>query len=169
PPRDKIFGVAYNDPELERAIMESARQNLKRQGTYTPALEKDLVFPLLPQVDPSGAPYQSKTVTYAPRQLLIEPGYVVHRRLHFEDRNAERAGWDMGPLSTIVSAGRFYRGVLLWPASLASGATFGFWDTSAGKCLPGSPSPYYLYPPNLTVTGGLAEAGILTGFSFLFP
>jgi hypothetical protein len=169
PPRDKIFGVAYNDPELERAIMDEVRTEQKRLGNYNAAMEKDLVFPPLAVVNPSGAPYQPKSLTYEPRKLLIEPGYVVHRRLHFEQMNAERGGWDLGPLSTVVSVGQFYRGVLLWPAKLASGCTSGFWDTNAGKCLPGSPTPYYLYPPNLTVTGGFAEAGILTGFSFLFP
>ena len=169
PPREKIFGVAYNDPELERAIMDEVRSDLKRRQEYNAILEKDLVFPQLPVVNQSGAPYQPKTLTYEPRKLFIEPGYVVHRRLHFEQMNAERGGWDMGPLSTVVSVGQFYRDALMWPAKLTSGCTYGFWDTNAGKCLPGSPTPLYLYPPNLTVTGGLAEAGIITGFSFLFP
>jgi hypothetical protein len=62
-----------------------------------------------------------------------------------------------------VSTVSFYKNALLWPNSLASGLEVGFWDTSAGKCLPGSPTPYYLYPPGLTITGVLTEAGLITG------
>lgn len=195
PAREKIFGVAYNDPQLERAVMDAVIQDrirvLERQlrdetdrKLDTRATERALQelraikdplklseyqFPALPVVSPPGVPYQPKTLTYAPNKMLLEPGYVVHRRLFGEQRNFERAGWDLGPLTTLVSAGTFYRDVLLWPAMLASGRDYGFWDTSAGKCLPGSPTPLYLYPPNLTCGGVLAEAGIITGFSFLFP
>ena len=101
--------------------------------------------------------------------MVLEPGYVVHRRLHFEQRNAERTGWDFGALHPFVSALHFYTDVLTWPGSLASGCASGFWDTSAGKCLPGSPSPLYLYPPGLTISGGLAQGAIITGAAFLFP
>ncbi len=167
PSRDKIFNSIYNDLELEKAIMDAVKATeLKAKRKIDPAT---FVFPSLPEVSPRGLSYQPKTLTYSPRTLHIEPGYVVHRRLHFEGRNAERQGWDLGPLSTLVSAGSFYRDMLLWPQSLASGAVHGFWDTSAGKCLPGSPSPYYLYPPGLTLTGTTAEAGIIAGVSVLFP
>jgi hypothetical protein len=162
PPREKIFMV-YNDADLERAIMESI-------GRDWPNVDvKNLKFPPLPVISPPGVSYQPKTATYPPMQMTMESGYVVHRRLHFEERNAERQGWDLGPLSTLVSAGHFYRRVLLWPQSLASGCVYGFWDTNMGKCSPGSPSPYYLYPPGLTLTGSVAEAGIITGASFIFP
>ena len=167
PSREKIFGVAYNDRELERAVMDAIRTAAKKNGTELN--EASLKFPPLPAISPPGVAYQPKTPTYAPHTVYLEPGYVVHRRLHFEEKNAERAGWDLGPLQTLVSAGYFYKGVLFWPYSLASGCRHGFWDTSAGKCLPGSPTPYYLYPPGLSLTGTVAEAGIITGAAFLFP
>ncbi len=166
PAREKIFGIVYNDKELEAAIMDSIRRDLKGKAEVT---EEQLRYPPLPVISPPGVPYQPKTAMYPPRTVNLEPGYVVHRRLHFEEQNAERAGWDLGPLQTLVSAGQFYRGVLLWPHSLASGCVHGFWDTSAGKCLPGSPTPYYLYPPALTLTGTVAEAGIITGAAILLP
>lgn len=195
PAREKIFGVAYNDVQLERAVMDAViqdririlerqlkdetdrkldttqtqRQLQEQRAIKDPTKLPEYQFPALPVVSPPGVAYQPKTLTYEPRKLLLEPGYVVHRRLFSEQRNFERAGWDVGPLTTLVSAGKFYRDVLLWPATLASGSTYGFWDTSAGKCLPGSPTPLYLYPPNLTCGGILAEAGIITGFAFLFP
>ena len=165
PARDKIFGIVYNDKELEAAIMDSIRAELKKDNLEVK--ESSLRFPPLPAVSPPGVPYQPKTAMYPPRTLFIEPTYVVHRRLHFEDKNTERAGWDLGPLQTLVSAGQFYRGVIFWPYNLASGCVHGFWDTSAGKCLPGSPTPYYLYPHAVTLTGTAAEAGIITGVSFL--
>src|SRR5262245_51690566 len=51
PPRENIFMV-YNDLELEKAIMERVRQDLKDQGKYNENQEKYLVFPALPVVSP---------------------------------------------------------------------------------------------------------------------
>jgi hypothetical protein len=36
-----------------------------------------------------------------------------------------------------------------------------------GKCSPGSPTPYYLYPPGLTITGVTTELGLITGGAFI--
>jgi len=167
PPRENIF-LVYNNPQLEKAIMDRLREDLKKDKKYSPDQERYLVFPPLPIISPPGVPYQAKTVAYAPKQAILEPNYLVHRRLHFEEKNAERTGWDMGPLQVLVSAGYFWRDTLLVPQSLASGCVYGFWDTSAGKCFPGSPSPYFLYPPGLTVTGTVAEGIAVTGLSFIF-
>lgn len=176
PPRENIF-IVYNDLELEKAIMERVRQDVRDQWERqnpgkkynTEEAERFLVFPALPVVSPPGVAYQPKTASYEPMKVVVEPGYVVHRRLHFEQKNEERAGWDLGPLSTVVTAAHFYRDVLFWPQSLASGCVTGFWNTSAGKCLPGTPSPYYLYPLGLTVTGTAAETLAVTTATFLFP
>jgi hypothetical protein len=168
PPRELIFMV-YNDLELEKAIMERVRQDLADQKKYNEDQEKYLVFPALPVVSPPGVPYRPKTLSYAPSKVIVEPGYVVHRRLHFEEKNSERYGWDLGPFSTILSTGYFFRDALLWPQSLASGCVTGFWSTSAGKCLPGSPVPYYFYPVGLTVTGTAFETLVVTSTAFIFP
>jgi len=160
PTRDKIF-LMYDDRALERAIIQSVAIQIKSKDSST------LVFPPLPAVVPPGTPFVSKTASYPPNKAVYEPGFVVHRRLHFEERNAERAGWDLGFAQPLVSAAYFYKDVLLWPNSLGSSLEIGPWDTSAGKCLPGSPTPYYLYPPGLTVTGMVFEAGVFTGGGFL--
>ena len=160
PPRDKIF-LMYDDAALEQAVIKSVAQNLGKQGAA------GLAFPPVTAVVPPGTTYVSKTASYPPNRAVYEPGYVVHRRLHFEEKNAERYGWDLGFITPLVQAAYFYKDVLLWPNSLASGLETGFWDTSAGKCLPGSPTPYYLYPPGLTVTGVAAEVGVFTGIGFL--
>jgi hypothetical protein len=165
PPRDKIF-VMYNDAQLQEIIMNGIREEDRR--AKRPSNEVTLHFPAQEPVG-GGLPYVSKTVNYPPAQGHYAPLYLVHRRLHFEEKNAERYGWDLGFIQPLVSAMYFYKDVLLWPNSLASGCAYGFWDTNAGKCLPGSPTPYMLYPPGLTITGGAFEGAIITGAAFVFP
>lgn len=175
PPRELVFQLP-NDANLERIILDRLREEEanrppdsegRRPNPYD-KYPKDLTFPKSSVVG-GGRPFQPKTLGYPPLQARYEALYVVHRRLHFEDRNAERAGWDLGIVQPVVSTLLFYKDVLAWPQSLASGCAYGFWDTSAGKCLPGSPTPYYLYPPGLTISGGLFEAGIIVGSAFALP
>jgi hypothetical protein len=195
PSRERVFMV-YDDSQLERAIMEQLIQDrirdlenrikeLQRDKKDTTSTEKDLAdlravkdplqdptlgyrFPPLPVVSPPGVAYQSKTPNYPPRQAILEPGYVVYRTLYFEERNAERQGWDLGPMQTLVSAAYFWRDALLLPQSVMTAWCRGPWDTSAGKCQPGSPSPYYLYPLGLTVSGTAFETLSAVGIGFAF-
>ena len=165
PDRDKIF-VIYDDAQLERIIMNTIRESDKKRDVKTD--EATLRFPPIAPVG-DGMPYQAKTSAYPPMQTTYDALYMIHRRLHFEEKNAERYGWDLGAIQPLVSALYFYRDFMLWPQSLASGFAYGFWDTNAGKCLPGSPTPYYLYPPGLTITGTAFEGVIITGLAFIFP
>jgi len=159
PSRDKVF-LMYDDATLQRAIIEETKKT---------KLGGSIDFPRLPDVVPPGTQYVSRTGTQQPLRAVYEPGFVVHRRLHFEEKNSERYGWDLGFAGPFVSSAAFYKDVLLWPNSLASGVVYGFWDTSAGKCQPGSPVPYYLYPPGLTITGTATEALIITGAAVIIP
>jgi hypothetical protein len=194
PPRANVFTV-YDDKQLESAILErvirdrittlekqiqnepdpmKARDlqpqlDAARKALRDPSSDKSYEFPKLPVVSPPEVAYRPKTLDYEPRQVLIEPSYVVHRRLHFEERNAERSGWDIGPAQALLSTAYFWRDTLLWPQSLASACVRGPWDTNAGKAGVGCPSPYYLYPLGLTITGTAAETAILTGGAFLLP
>ena len=157
------------DRALEQVILDRLRQDERAAGRdpnmkYPPIL----TFPTTEPVG-GGIAYQPKTATYPPMRIHHEPLYVVHRRLHFEEKNAERYGWDLGIIQTFVSAAYFYKDVLLWPNSLASGVVSGFWDTNAGKCLPGSPTPYMLYPPGLTITVSVVEGLFVTGVAFAIP
>lgn len=165
PTRDKIF-VIYDDAQLERIIMNSIRESDKKRGLKTE--EASLRFPATEDVG-DGRAYQAKTSAYPPMQTTYDALYVIHRRLHFEEKNAERYGWDLGAIQPLVSALYFYRDVMLWPQSLASGFAYGFWDTNAGKCMPGTPVPYYYYPLGLTITGTAFEGVIITGLAFIFP
>ncbi len=111
-------------------------------------------------------PTQQVKAGYAPMQAVLEPSYVVHRRLLFEEKNSERYGWDLGAAQPIVSTVAFFKDTLLWPSKLTSNLDERY-DTSAGKCPPGSPVAYYLYPPNITFRGGLVGAGAIIGTAFL--
>jgi hypothetical protein len=125
-------------------------------------------FPLADALVPADKKYEPKTVGYAPMQLLREPSYVIHRHLYFEEMNSERAGWDAGPAQALFSAGYFYRDVVLLPARFASHCKDNY-DCSAGKCMPGSPTPYYCYPLDITTFGGAVGATVITGLAFIIP
>jgi len=168
PPLSDVFAFP-DDPRLEQAILDRLRYDERMAGRdpyakYPPTT----AFPPEPVLG-GGVAYVPKTAAYAPTRVNYNALYVVHRRLHFEEKNAERYGWDLGIVQPLVSAMYFYKDVLLWPNSLASGCAYGFYDTNVGKCMPGSPTPYMLYPPGLTVTGTAFEGVIITGAVFAFP
>jgi hypothetical protein len=168
PPLEAVFAFP-DDDELERAILERLRQDEREAGRDPYAkYPKTVRFPKIAPVG-GGIPYESKTASYPPVRVNYDALYVVHRRLHFEEKNAERYGWDLGIIQPIVSTLFFYKDTLLLPNSLASGLAYGFYDTNVGKCLPGSPTPYMLYPPGLTITGSVFEAVVITGATFIFP
>lgn len=123
-----------------------------------------VVFPEKP--DLSGTGFQARK--NPPTAVLAEPSYVVYRRLYFEEKNAERYGWDLGPIQPLVSTGYFFRDLALLPHNLASYPCRRF-DTNAGQCRPGDPVPYILYPPEFTATGLLAETGVIYLLAAAFP
>ena len=125
----------------------------------------NLKFPDIPDIA-QGKTYAQRV--YPPSKVELEPGYVVHKRLYFEEKNAERYGWELGAAQPFVSAAYFYKDFAFLPYHFASNLCERY-DTSAGKCLPGSPVPYYIYPPGCSWTGLLAEAGVVTGLTFIFP
>ncbi|MCS7272510.1 MAG: hypothetical protein NZ703_15610, partial [Gemmataceae bacterium] len=152
PRPEDVFSIP-DDAALEQRTIELLREEERKAGRDPFAkYPKGISFP---KAVPAGLgqKYVAKTTDYPPQRVEYVSNYVVHRRLHFEEKNAERYGWDLGIIQPLVSAAYFYKDVLLWPNSLASGVAHGFWDTNMGKCLPGSPVPYYLYPPGLTITG----------------
>ena len=120
------------------------------------------------RIGPTGVAYAPKTAGYSPTTALIEPGYLVHRRLFYEEKNSERYGWDLGFIQPLVSTAAFYKDAFLFPAHLASNL-YERYDTSAGKCLPGSPVPYYLYPEEITPFGATVGALAIVGTAFVAP
>jgi hypothetical protein len=156
----------YDDAQLEKVILTSLRKaETDPTKTRFPA---GLTFPPLTVVG-DGLKYEPKTSTYPPMRVNYDALFVLHRRLGFEEKNSERYGWDLGFVQPLVSTMFFYKDVLLWPNFLASGCAYGFYDTNVGKCLPGSATPYMLYPPGLTITGTAFEGAIITGAAFIVP
>jgi hypothetical protein len=154
PDKRDIFRLD-SDQVLERRIL----RELKKEGDPLPQGE-----PLVPP----GTAYQPKTGTYPPSQATLEPNWVAHRPLYFEQPNPERGLWDAGLFQPVVSSAAFYKDVLFWPHNIATRACRGRYDVSAGKCLPGNPTPYYLYPPGFTAEGLLLEASTVTGLTYIF-
>jgi hypothetical protein len=100
--------------------------------------------------------------------LIVEPNFVAHKRLLFEQINAERYGWDLGVIDPPLSASLFFADVALAPYH-AFTDPFRCCDTGAGYCLPGDPVPYLLYPPEYSLTGAVAEAGAIGAVLAIFP
>ena len=169
PPRDKIF-LMYDDAQLESLIIRQLVAESSATAKLDPA---KLGFPDLSTVrnslSPPGSVYHSKTVNYDPRQAVYEPGFIIHRRLYFNEPNAERYGWDLGFIQPVVSAAFFFKDFVLIPNSVGTNLVTGFWDTNAGKCLPGNSVPYLAYPPGLSITGSIFEAGVIVGLAFIIP
>jgi hypothetical protein len=100
--------------------------------------------------------------------MQVEPAYVAHGRLLFEQKNFERGLWDLGLFTPVVESTLFYFDVAALPYHLATRPCQQY-DTSAGKCLPGDPAPFLLYPPELSYSGLVAELAVGTAMFFIFP
>ena len=155
PGRERLFGSRDSERELE----ERMRQERRDTGTGDP-----IQFPPKPELTDQA--YQPRQ--FAPMVELVEPIYVVHRRLYFEEVNSERYGWDLGIAQPVVSTLAFFKDTLLFPHNFASYPCRRF-DTNAGRCLPGDPVPYILYPPEFTREGLLAEVGAVGLLFYAVP
>ncbi|MFO0809605.1 MAG: hypothetical protein U0746_13355 [Gemmataceae bacterium] len=105
---------------------------------------------------------------FEPHVLRVEPNFTCYHRLYFEELNSERYGWDLGPIQPVVSTGYFIKDLLLLPYHYGT-RPFQRYDCGAGHCLPGDPVPYLLYPAEISLTGGLLEAGIVVGGFAVLP
>jgi hypothetical protein len=147
PGKERLFGTRDTERELEE------RMRQERKDTGSP---DTVVFPVA--ADLSTEPFQPRRL--APMTILAEPSYVVYQPLWFEEKNAERYGWDLGPVQPVVSTLCFFKDVFMWPHNCLAYPCRRF-ETDAGQCLPGDPVPYYLYPPELTGSGLLAEVAVI--------
>ena len=145
--------------ESEEAMRERIRQ--ERRNKQSP---QRAIFPYEPPA--TEEPYQARV--FPPQMKFVEPSFVTYDRLFFEDRNAERYGWDLGFIQPVVSAGLFYADLAALPYRQCSAPWF-CRDTGAGECLPGDPVPYLLYPPGASTTGAAGEAAAILGLIAIFP
>jgi hypothetical protein len=170
-PFSRERGFSFDDDEVLNKRMMREIFELENKNKKTPERKfdaKDFPVPEKTSIVRPGDVYTAKTASYPATKMLIEPGYVVHRKLLFEEKNSERYGWDLGIVQPFVSTAFFYKDTLLWPAHLASSWRERY-ETSAGKCPPGSPVPYSLYPEELTLFGASVGSAVFVGSGFLFP
>ena len=125
-----------------------------------------IVFPEEPIL--SRDRYLGRGPIWAQRAVVVEPNFVDHGRLYFEELNSERYGWDLGVLSPLVSTLYFSKDVALWPYHYFTDPCRCD-DASPGKCLPGDPVPYLLYPEGLSLTGAVGEVGTILALVAIFP
>jgi hypothetical protein len=161
------FKIQLEPPGLERVTRRESERNLQQrmiqEARNRPNIER-IEFPEEPPL--TKAPYEPRA--FPPRTKAVEPNYVCYRRLHFEELNSERYGWDLGFIQPFVSAGTFFCDVAFLPYHIGT-EPGRHHECSAGYCLPGDPVPYMIYPPKLSLTGTILEAGaIVAGFA-IFP
>lgn len=149
---------------LFRLESEAALNERMRQEGKTKIPPEKITFPEEPVVSREQYPGRH----WPPQTEVAEPNYVCHGRLLFEDKNSERFGWDFGILQPVISSAKFYADVVALPYHIAT-APCRCYECSAGLCLPGDPVPYLCYPPELSATGALAEAGSILGILAIFP
>ena len=97
--------------ESEAELQERIRQEARSRGN-----SDSVVFPdqdALARVNYPGRSLPGQ-------QILIEPPYTCHRRLLFEEKNAERYGWDFGFIQPALSTAYFYKDLLFFPAHFGS-------------------------------------------------
>jgi hypothetical protein len=162
------YPIQLEPPDIERvaqamqsdvALMERIRQEHRERKPMervtfpeSPVLTRDI--------------YRGRS--WDPSKLVIEPNYVIYRRMYFQQNNFERYGWDLGPITSVLSATTFLTDFLTWPYQVFSDPCRCM-ESNAGWCLPGDPVPLMLYPPEISLTGALAQAGVVLGIVAIFP
>jgi len=167
PTPEKLFRL---DAEVGfQKYINAERERLKADPNVKQEDKKNLDpldFPVHKAVPGGEGPYLARA--YPQREEVIEPNYVLYRRLLFEDVNVERYGWTLGPLQPFVSTYEFYGQVQWLPYRYFSFPCLKH-DTGAGRCLPGDPVPSMIYPPSLSITGALAQAGTTVALYAIIP
>jgi hypothetical protein len=155
PGPQEIFGRLDSEANLQERIRQKAReQNPPERVEFPP--------------EPVVGEGSFVARTFSESKMLVEPNYVCYGRLYFEQLNAERYGWDIGPIAPIVSAGIFFKDVAFLPYHAFTNP-LRCYECNSGYCQPGDPVPLMLYPPGLSFTGAFMEAGIGVALFAIFP
>lgn len=156
PGMERIFGRLESEGALQERMRQEAKQRPSPERIEFPKENEYL----------TKEPFAHRV--YPPLTEVVEPYFVTHRRLYYEQKNLERYGWDLGFVSPFVSAAKFYWDVAWLPYHMGVDPLRRY-DTSAGQCLPGDPVPLLLYPPHYSVTGAILEAGAIVALFAIFP
>jgi len=155
PSPEALFGRLDSEKMLEQRMRQQAMQ---RQPPDT------VQFPERPSLPKE----QYKGRAFAPQAIMAEPNFVGYNRLYFEEKNAERYGWDLGFIQPVISVLYFYKDAAFLPYHFMTRPCQRY-ETSAGYCLPGDPVPYILYAPEISVPGTLLEGAAVIGLLAAIP
>ncbi len=128
-----VFDVCNSEKDLEKRMRQQAMQRKP---------PSDVQFPDREPISTSS--WQARSMPAS--RILSEPNFVCHDRLYCEEKNAERYGWDLGVIQPFVSTLYFARDTLIIPLAFVGRPLRHALTPAAGKCLPGDPVPYILYP-----------------------
>jgi hypothetical protein len=95
------------------------------------------------------------------------PG-TCHNPLYFENPSLERHGYSLGPVQPLASAAHFVGNAAILPYRMVAEPPCDCVYT-LGHERPGTPTPLRYYRPPLSLSGGVAQAGTVTGLIFLLP
>lgn len=144
--------------QSETQFFDRIAQEVKKQGGAR------AMFPETPIL--SKEPWRPRA--FPPMVEFVEPAYVCHRRLYFEQPNFERYGYDFGVLQPAMNLGVFYYDVFMFPYHAFSDL-HNCTECNVGKCLPGDPAPMLYTPERFSVTGTIGQAAAIVGGLYLFP
>jgi hypothetical protein len=142
--------------DSEFQLFERIREEAKKRPGGT-----RVAFPQEPVI--GKGTYQGRH--FPPLCETVEPFYVCHRRLLFEQPNFERYQWNLGAIQPVVHQLVFWYDLAFLP--------YHIWDRpcqdyecSAGKCLPGDQTPLWLWREHFSLSGLAAQTGtvFLLGF-----
>ncbi len=155
PGHDVLFTLDSEKEFFERMKQEALDRNPAQR----------IEFPSGPVL--ADQPYHGRA--WPARHCYVEPSYVCHNRLYFEQINSDRYGWEIaGIFQPLLSTAIFWKDVALFPYNYGTDLCRCH-DCSAGKCLPGDPVPYMWYPPELSASGLLLEAATVGAILAIFP
>jgi hypothetical protein len=142
-PEDVIAPLIQRDPPGPERLfrLESEADLFARIRIERRLLKLHMDVP--PHVEREPLPYREPRV-WPELVMEVEPNYLCYGRLRFEQRNAERYGWDLGILHPPISAAIFYKDVLTLPLSWAVDP-LRCYDCNPGLCLPGDSTPLMWY------------------------
>jgi hypothetical protein len=155
PSPQALFYRLDSDKSLEARMRQQALQRKPPEPVEWP-------------VQPVVSNEQFKERAFARSTMIAEPTFVTYNRLYFEEKNAERYGWDLGAIQPVLSSAVFVKDFVFLPYKIAA-KPLHRGDTSAGECWPGDPVPYIVYPPDISVPGSMLEAAVVVGLIAIFP
>jgi hypothetical protein len=158
PEPERVFRLESEAVLTERMASEA------REGLNPLELRYEFVPPSYPPVPPPG--YVARA--WEAQGELVEPAYMCYGRLYFEQINAERYGWSLGPLHPLISALGFYVDVGTLPYHAATDPLRRY-ECNPGYALPGDPMPLLLYLPQPSLSGAVAEAAVAGLLVAIFP